>query len=50
MEKGDLGGCPLCRLAPPSIQSRELDKEELGGFRRALKKWYLYGWDDIIEA
>jgi hypothetical protein len=50
MEKGALGECPLCRLAPPRIQSRELDKEELEGFRRALKKWYLYGWDDIIEA
>ena len=46
MEKGALGECPLCRLAPPRIQL----KEELGGFRRALKKWYLYGWDDIIEA
>jgi len=45
VERESLEECPLCGSAPLKIQySERLD------IQKAQKKWYLYDWDDVIEA
>ena len=51
VERESLEECPLCRLAPLGIQhSEKLDRTGQRGFQKNRKKWYLYDWDDIIDA